>query len=279
MRNAITVDVEDYFHVSAFSKQVDSTSWQDFQPRVEHNTHRILDLFDEYQVTGTFFVLGWVAERFPLLVRAIADRGHEIGCHGYSHKLIFNQTVDEFRQETARAKTYLEDQIQHAVLGYRAASYSITNRSLWALDILVEHGFKYDSSIFPIYHDRYGIPNSPRWPHRIDTMNGGSLIEFPLSTLVLGKFLLPVAGGGYFRIYPYQLTRFALARINQKEQMPFIFYLHPWEIDQNQPRIRTSWISCFRHYINLSKCEMRLRKLMQDFTFVTANEVVDELSI
>lgn len=279
MRNALTVDVEDYFHVAAFAGQIDRATWDRFPLRVERNTHRLLDLFAERGIHATFFVLGWVAERCPVLVRAIADQGHEVACHGYSHQLIYEQTPAVFRKETVRAKACLEDQAQCSVLGYRAASYSITRRSLWALDTLAELGFSYDSSIFPVRHDRYGIPGSPRWPYRLDTPSGNSLIEFPPSTLAIGGYRLPVAGGGYFRIYPYQLTRFALSRINRTEEQPFIFYLHPWEIDPEQPRIRAGWLSTFRHYTNLSRCEMRLGRLLQDFRFAPAREVLEALSI
>ncbi|HRD65441.1 MAG TPA: DUF3473 domain-containing protein [Candidatus Competibacter sp.] len=279
MRNALTVDVEDYFQVAAFARQIDAATWNRFPLRVERNTHRLLDLFAEQDVRATFFVLGWVAERCPDLVRAIADQGHEVACHGYSHQLIYGQTPAIFRAETIRAKARLEDQAQRPVLGYRAASYSITRHSLWALDILTELGFAYDSSIFPIHHDRYGIPDSPRWPYRLDTPSGGSLIEFPPSTLAVGAYRLPVAGGGYFRIYPYQLTRFALSRINRVEKRPFIFYLHPWEIDPEQPRIRASWLSAFRHYTNLSRCEERLNRLLRDFQFATAKDVLEGLAV
>lgn len=279
MQNALTVDVEDYFHVAAFSRQIDPATWDRFPLRVERNTYRLLDLFTERGVRATFFVLGWVAERCPGLVRAIADQGHEVACHGYSHQLIYEQTPAVFRVETMRAKACLEDQVQRPVLGYRAASYSIIKRSLWALDILAELGFAYDSSIFPVHHDRYGIPGSPRWPYRLDTPNGGSLIEFPPSTLAVGGYRLPVAGGGYFRIYPYWLTRFALSRVNETERHPFIFYLHPWEIDPEQPRIRAGWSSTFRHYTNLNRCEERLSRLLRDFQFAPAREVVEAMNV
>jgi len=200
IRNALTVDVEDYFQVAAFNRQIDPSTWDRFPLRVERNTYRLLDLLDERGVRATFFVLGWVAERCPSLACAIVERGHEVACHGYSHQLIYEQTSAAFREETVRAKACLENQVQKPILGYRAASYSITKRSLWALDILADLGFAYDSSIFPIRHDRYGIPGSPRWPYRLDIPSGGSLIEFPPSTLEVGGHRLPVAGGGYFRI-------------------------------------------------------------------------------
>ena len=279
IRNALTVDVEDYFQVAAFSRQIDPATWDRFTLRVERNTQRLLDLFAEQNVQATFFVLGWVAERCPGLVRAIAERGHEVACHGYSHQLVYGQTPAVFREETIRAKACLEDQAQRPVLGYRAASYSITQRSLWALNVLAELGFSYDSSIFPIRHDRYGIPTSPRWPYRVRTSNNYSIVEFPLSTLSILGYRLPVAGGGYFRLYPYHLTRTALARINRSEVKPFIFYLHPWEIDSEQPRIRAGWLSTFRHYTNLSQCEGRLCQLLRDFPFTPVRDVLAMLAV
>lgn len=279
MRNALTVDVEDYFQVAAFARQIDPATWDRIPLRVERNTQRLLDLFAEQGVQATFFVLGWVAERCPGLVRAIVERGHEVACHGYSHQLIYGQTPAVFRAETIRAKAGLEDQAQRPVLGYRAASYSITQRSLWALDVLAELGFAYDSSIFPIRHDRYGIPGSPRWPYRLTTPNGGSLLEFPPSTFSLLGYRLPVAGGGYFRLYPYRFTRFALAQLNRAEAQPFIFYLHPWEIDPEQPRIPAGWLSKFRHYTNLNRCEARLRRLLRDFRFTMVREVLETLDM
>jgi len=272
--NALTVDVEDYFQVAAFAQQIDRADWDSIPLRVERNTQRLLDLFAERDVRATFFVLGWIAEHCPGLVRAIAERGHEIACHGYAHQLVYEQMPAVFREETYRAKACLEEQAQRPVSGYRAASYSITRRSLWGLDILGELGFAYDSSIFPVRHDRYGIPGSPRFPYRLDLQNGASLIEFPPSTTRLGGFRLPVAGGGYFRLYPYALSRFGLTRINREERKPFIFYLHPWEIDAQQPRIRAGAISRFRHYTNLSRCSERLIRLLDDFRFAPAGDVL-----
>ncbi len=279
MLNAMTVDVEDYFHVAALASAIDRRDWDRLESRVERNTRRLLDLFAAHQLQATFFVLGWVAERHPQLVREIAAAGHEIASHGYSHQLIYRQQPDEFRQETQRAKALLEDQIQQPVLGYRAASYSITRQSLWALDILADLGFVWDSSIFPVRHDRYGIPGTPRWPHRLQTPSGQTLIEFPLSTWQLGRYRLPIAGGGYFRLYPYGLTRAGLASINRRAQRPFIFYLHPWEIDPGQPRVKTGLLSSFRHYNNLGKCESRLRRLLGDFGFTTVGRVLEALGL
>ncbi len=277
--NAMTVDVEDYFHVSAFASSIRQDDWDSYECRVERNTSRILDLFDHFGISGTFFTLGWVAERYPQLVREIAARGHEVACHGYSHRLVYDQSPSEFRQETARAKAVLEDLVQAPILGYRAASYSIVGRSVWALDSLVELGFVYDSSIFPVRHDRYGIPDARRDPHRIGTPSGASIVEFPLTTKELGSYRLPVSGGGYFRIFPYFLTRWALRSVNRREERPFIFYLHPWEIDADQPRISASWLSRFRHYHNLDRCEDRLRRLLAEFSFGTACQVLTDMSL
>ena len=278
IQNALTVDVEDYFQVSAFAKSIKQNEWGSHSLRVEQNTQRLLGLFDEAQVKATFFVLGWIADRVPQLVKEIAERGHEVASHGYSHQLIYNQTPEVFREETIRSKKILEDLTQQAVHGYRAASYSITRNSLWALDILAETGFAYDSSIFPIRHDRYGIPDAKEVPHRLKTPQGHSLVEFPLSTAKIFKYKLPVAGGGYFRLYPYALTKAGLSQINRRQQ-PFIFYLHPWEIDPDQPRIETSRFSRFRHYNNLDKCELRLRRLLSDFEFRPTIDVLNTLGL
>lgn len=276
--NALTVDVEDYFHVAAFSKNIDRKDWGNYESRVEKNTYRLLEIFEQNNVKITFFVLGWVAERYPDLVRDIVKSGHELACHGYSHQLIYNQSRAEFREETLRAKKILEDTAQTTVFGYRAASYSVTNKSLWALDEIAEAGFIYDSSIFPVRHDNYGIPGAQAEPHRLQTPEGHSLVEFPLSTVNVFGYKLPIAGGGYFRLYPYQFTRLGLASINRKRQ-PFIFYLHPWEIDSQQPKINTSRKSRFRHYNNLDKCEGRLLKLLNDFSFVTVKNVLENLQL
>ncbi len=277
--NALTVDVEDYFHVSALAPRIDRDSWGSRESRVLANTHRLLDLFAQFGVHGTFFVLGWVAERHPQLVKDIAAAGHEVACHGFSHRLVYEQSPEEFREETLRAKRLLEDAIGAAVLGYRAASYSIVRRSLWALDILVELGFTYDSSIFPVRHDRYGIPDAERNPHRMATPGGRSIVEWPLAAASVLGFRLPVAGGGYFRLLPYALSRWGLASINRRDQWPFIFYLHPWEIDPGQPRVRVGWLSRFRHYTNLDQCEARLRRLLGEFRFGTARNSLSQLGL
>ena len=278
IRHALTVDVEDYFHVSGFSGCIDRSDWDSYPLRVEGNTGRLLDLFDRKRVKATFFVLGWVAERLPDLVREIAGRGHEVACHGYSHQLIYRQSPEVFREETFHSKELLEDIIQSPVRGYRAASYSITEQSRWALDVIAEAGFVYDSSVFPVRHDRYGIPGSPEHPYELESPAGHKLVEFPLSTASLLGYRLPVAGGGYFRLYPYMVTRRGLMQINSNNR-PFIFYLHPWEIDPGQPRIQANWMSRFRHYNNLEKCEARLERLINDFRFGTAWEVLADLEM
>lgn len=277
--NALTVDVEDYFHVAAFSNVIDPADWMAMESRVESNTHRVLDLFDESKNKATFFVLGWVAERQQRLVREIVDRGHELACHGYSHQLIYRQDKTTFKEETQRAKAILEQTAQVPVLGYRAASYSITPQSEWALDVLVECGFQYDSSIFPVRHDRYGMPGAVRWPNLMKTAAGKEIVEFPLSTVKLMGATLPIAGGGYFRIYPYAFSRWGLGSINSRNAMPFVFYLHPWEIDPDQPRIRAGVLSRFRHYHNLHRCEARLRRLLRDFRFTSMKNVLEQLEL
>ena len=278
INNALSVDVEDYFHVSAFAKNITQNDWHTFLPRVDFNTRRLLDLFDEHQVKATFFVLGWVAEREQKLIKDIASHGHEIACHGFSHQLVYNQTQEKFREETLRSKYVLEDLVQKSVLGYRAASYSITKASIWALDILTEAGFVYDSSIFPVRHDRYGIPDAIEYPHRLKTPNGNSIVEFPLSIAKYVGMNIPVAGGGYFRLYPYLVSKVGLSQVNSRNY-PFIFYLHPWEIDPMQPRIKTSHISRFRHYNNLNKCEERLKRLLDDFSFCSVIEVLKDQNL
>jgi len=277
--NALTIDVEDYFHVAALAPHIHRDSWTSRESRVVGNTQRLLTIFEQFDVRGTFFVLGWVAEQYPQLVRDIAVRGHEIACHGFSHRLVYEQSPEEFYAETLRAKSLLEDITGSAVLGYRAASYSIVRKSLWALDILVELGFVYDSSIFPVHHDRYGIPNSPRIPHRMSTLNGNSIVEWPLATAELFGCRLPVAGGGYFRLFPYWFSRWGLASINRRDLRPFVFYLHPWEIDPAQPRVAASRLSRFRHYTNLEKCEARLRRLLGEFKFGTARDGLVQLGL
>jgi polysaccharide deacetylase family protein (PEP-CTERM system associated) len=272
--NAMTVDVEDYFHVAALADSIDRSRWSEMEYRAEQSTTRLLDLFDQTGIKATFFVLGWVAKRSPALIKEIHRRGHEIASHGMSHKLVFNQTPEEFRAETLESKALLESLIGAPVLGYRASTYSITARSLWALDVLREAGFAYDSSIFPIRHDVYGIPDAPQAPALIGTPKGSSIVEFPMSTAPLFGLRVPVSGGGYFRLLPYWLTRAGLRKLNEQLGRPFIFYLHPWEIDPRQPRVEAKLTSRIRHYTNLHRTEARLRRLISEFRFAPVREVL-----
>lgn len=276
--NALTIDVEDYFQVAALAEAVDRKDWHDMEYRVEANTDRLLSVLGNHNTKATFFTLGWVAEKSPALVRRIHDAGHEVASHGYSHQLIYKQTPEVFREETRRSKAILEDIIGEPVTGYRAASYSITAQSRWALDILCEEGFTWDSSIFPVHHDRYGMPGTPRWPHRLKTDNGSEIAEFPLSTLKLPGYTLPIAGGGYFRLFPYWFSQWGLGSINRMGK-PFVFYLHPWEIDPGQPRLDVKWFSRFRHYNNLEVCEQRLVNLLKRFRFTTMSDVLVEQGV
>lgn len=279
MINALTIDVEDYFHVTAFERHVKPEEWDSYPLRVSDNTLRILDMLDEFALRATFFVLGWVAERLPGLVAEIQRRGHEIACHGYAHQLVYRLTPEEFRADISKAKNILENICGVQVNGYRAPSYSIMTRSLWALDILVEEGFSYDSSIFPITHDIYGIPGGKRFPHKIAT-HSGSIQEFPISTynLKLGDWhaQLPIAGGGYLRLIPAALVGRAIRSINTNEKQPVIVYFHPWEIDPQQPRIKAGLKSCFRHYLNLERMELKIRHLLENFRFSSAQDILSQ---
>jgi polysaccharide deacetylase family protein (PEP-CTERM system associated) len=318
--NALTIDVEDYFQVHAFSNVIQKENWDSFKTTVEKNTHLILDLLDYYdgpratyhrrggKPTATFFILGWIAERYPQLVKEIYKRGHEVACHGYAHQCIFNQTQEEFKEDIKKSKSILEDLTGEKIIGYRAPTYSIKENTLWALKILSEEGFTYDSSIFPIRHDYYGFPQAPRFPFIWD-LNGSrpeikpldpksrllsplssstdneqwttdklphrKLYEFPLSTVRFLEFNLPCAGGGYFRLFPYMLTRTLINFLNNKGK-PFIFYFHPWEVDKNLPEVKgANFLEQFRTRINLKKTEGKLKKLLQDFKFSSLKEILD----
>jgi polysaccharide deacetylase family protein (PEP-CTERM system associated) len=369
MLNALTIDVEDYFQVQAFSEIIRYEDWGKYESRVEGNTrrilrtlnvkpsipgleHRTLNVEPRTSVRATFFCLGWIAERYPGLIKEIHSQGHEIACHGYAHQLIYRQSKEEFKEDIHKAKTILEDITGCEVIGYRAPSYSITPKSLWAFKVLIEEGFQYDSSIFPIHHDFYGMPDAPRFPFLISLNNKGTsefkplsthifeskksniehgtlnfepccpdvehktsnlepccpnveprtlnvehsalspqpsthtsqhieprtlntILEFPISTVRLAKINLPLSGGGYFRLFPYFMTKRGLQRINEQETKPFVFYLHPWELDIDQPRIPgTGLKSKFRHYINLDKTESRLKNLLADFQFSSVRETI-----
>ncbi len=277
MDNALTIDVEDYFQVTAFERHVERGNWDQFSLRVADNTDRILDMLDEFSLKATFFVLGWVAERAPGTVREIGRRGHEIACHGYGHELVYRIGPQRFRDDVKRAKALLEEATGSAVHGYRAPSYSITAKSLWALEILAEEGFSYDSSIFPIVHDVYGIPGGKRFPHDIETRSG-TITEFPISTfpVKIGPWhtRVPIAGGGYLRLLPAPLVRLAIRHINRHEHQPAIVYFHPWEIDPDQPRIRAGLKSRFRHYLNLERMEAKVRYLLTNLRFSPVRDIL-----
>jgi polysaccharide deacetylase family protein (PEP-CTERM system associated) len=275
--NALTVDVEDYFQVSAFDGVVPRSQWLSFESRVCANTDRLLKIFDAAGVRATFFVLGWVAEHHPELVRRIHRSGHELASHSYGHGLVYDSTPEQFRADLRRAQIAIEDAAGVLVRGYRAPSYSVTDRSLWALDVLASEGYQYDSSIYPINHDRYGIPSWPRHIHRL-TRSHRPLWELPGSTIRRGGVNLPIGGGGYFRLLPYGWTQRGIRHLNEVEQRPAIFYLHPWEVDPDQPRLKAGLVSRFRHYHNLEKTESRLRSLLSDFRFGTVSEVLAGLS-
>lgn len=298
--NFLTIDVEDYFQVHALSKVVKPENWDSYECRVEKNTYYILDLLDSYRSTqnskfkiqnplrATFFILGWIAERYPKLVKEIHRRGHEIASHGYGHQVIYHQTQREFQHDIKLAKKILEDLTGDEVIGYRAPTYSITKETLWALNVLAEEGYKYDSSVFPIKHDYYGMPSAPRFPfvwnlsqgknpkiEKLSEYNANTclnnktmIVEFPMSTVAIFNHRFPCSGGGYFRIFPYYLTHLFLNRIN-REGKPFIFYLHPWELDPRMPVIKNlSILSKFRTYVNLSRTKSRFKKLLTEFKFV-----------
>jgi polysaccharide deacetylase family protein (PEP-CTERM system associated) len=272
--NAFTVDVEDYFQVSGFEKDIRREDWDRYDCRVVENTRRIMELLQRHDVRATFFVLGWIAERYPKLVREIHTAGHEIGSHGYWHRLIYQQTPAEFRDDLRRSRGVLEDAIGQRVVAYRAASFSITQQSLWALQIIVEEGFQVDSSVFPIHHDRYGIPGAEPRLHRLETP-AGLLWEFPASVARFARLNVPISGGGYFRLFPLPWTVYCLGRINRSERQPFVFHVHPWELDPDQPRIPTrSRLSRWRHYVNLAKNHRKLDGLLRRFRFGPLREVV-----
>jgi polysaccharide deacetylase family protein (PEP-CTERM system associated) len=271
--NALTIDVEDYFQVSGFADRVPRTQWDVLESRVERNTDHVLEILSAAGVRGTFFILGWVAERYPRLVRRIDDAGHELASHSHHHDLVYDLTPEGFREDLRRARAAIEDAAGVRVRGYRAPSYSVTSRSLWALDVLVDEGYDYDASIYPIRHDRYGIPDWPRHIHCVERQRG-AIWELPGSTVRHAGMNLPVGGGGYFRLLPYGWTRAGLRRLNVVEGQPAVFYLHPWELDPGQPRIQASALSRFRHYRNLHETERRFRCLLSEFRFGPVREVL-----
>jgi polysaccharide deacetylase family protein (PEP-CTERM system associated) len=276
MLNALTVDVEDYFQVSAFEHRVRRQDWDSFPSRVVASTQRVLRLLDRHQVRGTFFVLGWVAERFPGLVREIVRAGHEAGCHSFWHRLVYELTPDEFAEDLRLARDAIADAAGGAaVTSYRAPSFSITRRTPWALEILRAEGFRCDSSIFPIHHDRYGIPDANPHPHLVTTP-AGELWEFPPAVYRACGVNIPVSGGGYFRLYPLALSRICLQRINRRGH-PFAFYIHPWELDPEQPRMPGSPMAQWRHRVNLRSTQRKLDALLGRFRFGRIGEVLSQL--
>ena len=268
--NAMTVDVEDFFHVSAFESIIKPEQWQEYQPRVDMNTRRLLDLFDKTNVKSTFFVLGWVAERYPELIKEIHAKGHEVASHGYAHRRASEQTRDEFYADVKRSKDHLEDLLGIEISGYRAPSFSIGYSNEWAFEVLVELGFKYSSSTYPVKHDLYGTPDWPRFAyHRPE-----DIIEIPIPTLKMMGKQVPIGGGGYFRLYPYKMTQKLVAKYLRQEKQPYSFYFHPWEIDAEQPRLKDAPLkSRFRHYVNLSRTEAKLERLLNDFNWSTMKDV------
>ncbi len=274
--NALSIDLEEYFQVSNFSAVIDRASWAGLPSRVCDATHRLLDTLDRTSTRATFFVLGWVAERQPALIRALAERGHEIACHGYGHELVYEIGPARFREDLIRARSAIEDACGIRPIGYRAPSYSITDRSLWALEILAEEGFDYDSSIFPIHHHRYGIPGFSRTPVRIALANGQTIREFPMTTLPAGPLTVPLAGGAYLRFFPPALFHWGFQRLIAAGE-PIVLYVHPWEIDPDQPRQAVGWKIRVNHYFNLGRTEGRLARLLEEFPFRPLGAVLDSL--
>jgi len=277
MKNALTVDLEDYFHVSAYAGKVRLEEWDSYPSRVAQNTDRLLELLSLHNCKATFFVLGWVAEKKPEVVARVAAAGHEIACHSLLHRRIFDLSPQEFREDTHRAKAVIEDATGKQVVGYRAPSFSVTKKSSWALEILAQEGFQYDSSIFPIEHPSYGIPDAPRTPYWIDTPSG-RILEFPMATLAMGSMRSPIAGGAYLRLLPYRFTLWSIRHLNEQEHFPVCVYIHPWELDPQQPRMGGSLSARARHYFGLQGMEAKLKKLMRDVEFCPLTSLIDQLS-
>jgi polysaccharide deacetylase family protein (PEP-CTERM system associated) len=272
IRNAMTCDVEDYFQVSAFAPYISRHSWPSISCRVEANIDRILALLDEGKVKCTFFTLGWIAERYPAMVRRIVEHGHELASHGYAHLRASDQNAEEFLDDITRSKELLEDIGGQKVQGYRAPSFSIGSQNLWALDLLLQAGYRYSSSIYPIQHDHYGMPDAPRFAFYPNGTNG--LLEVPVTTVRLMQKNLPAGGGGYFRLLPYAVSRWLLQRVNNDDKQPGIFYFHPWELDPGQPRQHSvSLKTRFRHYVNLHRTEARIKALTRDFQWGRMDEI------
>lgn len=270
-----TVDVEDYFQVSAFASVISPDDWDQYDCRVEQNTRRVLEIAAAAGTHGTFFILGWVAQRYPDLVREIQNAGHEIGCHSQWHQLVYELGPDRFRKDLQESRDTLQNITGQPVTLYRSPSFSVTTKSLWALDILVEEGFGTDSSIYPVHHDRYGIPNAPTTPHVIKTA-AGPIREFPGTVCQIGRANIPVGGGGYLRLLPWMMTRRLLKSIRSQGR-PLNVYIHPWEFDPEQPRISASRKSRFRHYQNLKSTAPKIRRMLETFRLTTMSNVLDSL--
>jgi len=272
IKNAMTVDVEDYFQVSAFERYIKREEWDTLPSRVGMNTHKILDIFSAHNIKATFFTLGLVAEQHPQLIRRIVDEGHELASHGYEHIRVTKQTPRQFKEDVIRTKALLENLSGKPIKGYRAASYSINNSNLWALDILAETGHLYSSSIYPIKHDLYGVPDAPRFQYH--PREDQKIVELPITTLKMFGRTFPCGGGGFFRLYPYTLSRWAMRHVNETEKQSGMFYFHPWEIDTEQPRQKGLDIKTrTRHYMNLNKMEGRLIKLLKDFSWGRMDDI------
>jgi len=276
MNNALTFDLEDYYHVTAFSDELDPQDWKSRESRLQTNTEKILQLLADRDCKATFFVLGWAAKHYPAVVSRVAKCGHEIACHSYQHRLVYEMTPEEFRRDTYRAKSLLEDLSGQPVRGYRAPSFSVTRDSLWALDVLAELGFEYDSSIFPVPHINYGIPDAPRFPFRVMTRHG-EILEFPMPAVEFGGRRAPFGGGAYLRLLPYWYTRWAVRLINEQEEWPVCIYLHPWELDSEQPRMGQKRTARLRQYWGLRSTKEKLRQLLTDFEFCSLGSLIEQI--
>jgi len=272
MKNMMSVDLEDWFCVNNLRGIINYDEWHQCEQRVKVSTHRLLDLFDKYHTTATFFVLGWIADRYPELVQQISDRGHEIASHGYAHLLLTRITPEVFREDLAKSLTLIRQISGQPVTGFRAPSFTVTSKTLWALDIMMEMGITYDSSIFPVgFHPDYGMPASPLAIHSI----GATLMEIPLSCAEILGQKIPCSGGGYFRLFPYQVSRRLISACN-KQGRPVVFYIHPWEVDPGQPKMNLPALKQFRHYNNLGKTYGRLERLLADFQFTSIHNVLHQ---
>src|SRR5687768_13970959 len=273
MLNALSVDIEDWFQVGAFENVIAREAWDGLEQRVERNADAVLALFDEAGVKGSFFTLGWVAERYPALIRRIAEAGHEVASHGWDHQRVFTMTPAVFRADLERARIAIEDACGHSPTGYRAPSFSIDKRTPWAHRVLAEEGYAYSSSVAPIRHDHYGWPEAPRFAYR--PVAGSELIELPVTTVELAGRRLAAGGGGFFRLLPYRFSDWAVTRTNARENRPAVFYFHPWEIDPGQPRVRGAPLkSRLRHYSRLSAMKGKLLKLLEDHDWGRTDQVV-----